>query len=280
MRLSISRFAFVLIAAWGLQARADAEPLVVVSVAPMVQIVERLAGGRVEVRGLVPAGADVETYSPTLRQMSELARARLVFEVGHSAMLLERRQLAPFLEAHPEVATVRLSDFAAPGADRGDPHLWLSARLMRAAAAELAARLVELLPAAAGEIRANALALDAEIAALDAELTERLGGTPTKSFLVFHPALGILASDYGLEQVAIERDGKEPSPAQLARTVEWARHERVRVVLVQRGLPTRAAESIAREIGGRTLEIAPLDTDWLASLRRIAAALEVALDRG
>jgi zinc transport system substrate-binding protein len=151
---------------------------------------------------------------------------------------------------------------------------------VRAAAVELTARLVDLLPTAAGEIRARSASLDAEIAALDAELAERLARPRARSFLVFHPALGILAGDYGLEQVAIERDGKEPSPAQLARTVEWARRERVRVVLVQRGLPTRAAEAIAREIGGRTLEIAPLDVDWLGSMRRIAAALEVALDRG
>jgi zinc transport system substrate-binding protein len=110
VRFPLSRITLFLVAAAGLQAPADAEPpVVVVSVAPMGQIVERLAGERVEVRSLVPAGADVETYSPTPRQMAELARARLVFEVGHPAMLIEHRQLQPYLEAHPEVAAVRLS---------------------------------------------------------------------------------------------------------------------------------------------------------------------------
>ncbi len=280
MRSSTSRFALGLLAALKLAApAAAARPLVVVSVAPMEQLVRRLAGEGVEVRSLVPAGADVESYSPSPRQMAELARAALVFEVGHPAMLLERRQLHPFLEAHPEVGTVRLRDFADPKLDRGDPHLWVSPRLMRAAAAELAARLAALLPAAAEEIRARARALDGEIASLDAELAGRLAGPTARSFLIFHPALGPLATDYGLEQVAIERDGKEPSPAHLVRTVAWARGEGVRVVLVQRGLPTRAAEAIAMEIGGRTLEIAPLDPDWMAGLRRIGAALEVALAR-
>lgn len=255
-------------------------PRVVVSLAPMEQLVRRLAGEAAEVESFVPAGTSVETFAPTPRQVAALSRAALVFEVGHPAVLLERRQVDPFLADHPEIGRLRLADVAGAVADPGDPHLWMSPRRMRRAAAALADRLAAMLPASAGEIQENARRLDAEIAELDADLSKRFAATEAKSFLVDHPALGAFASDYGLEQVAIEHEGKEPTPAGLARTVAWARRAGVRVVLVQRGLPTRAALAVAREIGGEPVEIDPLDADWLGGMRRTAAAVAGALAGG
>ncbi len=34
-------------------------------------------------------------------------------------------------------------------------------------------------------------------------------------FIVFHPAWGYFAEAYGLEQVPVEIEGKEPKPSQL-----------------------------------------------------------------
>ncbi|MCB1007460.1 MAG: zinc ABC transporter substrate-binding protein [Acidobacteria bacterium] len=251
-----------------------------VTLAPMEQVVLRLAGDAVEVESFVPAGADVETFAPTPRQMAALARADLLFEVGHPGVLLESRQIDPFLARHPEIARLRLADVGAPLADPDDPHLWLSPRRMRAAAAALADLLARRLPADAEAIAARARELDGEIAALDRDLTARFAAAKGRAFLVFHPALGAFAADYGLEQVAIEREGKEPSPTWLARTLEWARAAGVRVVLVQRGKPTRAAAVVAGELGARTVEIDPLDADWLGGVRRTAEAVEEALVGG
>ncbi len=268
-------------------AGGEQRPRVVVSVAPMAQLVERLAGDAVALEVLVPRGADVESYSPTPQQMVTLARADLVFAVGHPAFLLERRQLDPWLATHPEVARVLLSEVlkkseagGAPAAGDHDPHLWVSPRRMRAAAGELAAALVRLLPDAGVALEARRRSLDAEIAALDAELGRRFAALSRRSFLIHHPALGHLARDYGLEQVAIEHEGKEPSPAGLARTIAWARAEGIRVVLVQRGQPARGARIVAGELGATTLEMDPLDPDWLAAMRRIGDALAAALDHG
>lgn len=268
-------------------ANGDERPRAVVSVAPMAQLVERLAGDAVALEVLVPPGADVESYSPTPQQMVALARADLLFAVGHPAFLLERRQLDPWLAAHPEVARVLLSEVAgesgataASEASGHDPHLWVSPRRMRAAAGELSVALVRLLPDERSAIAERSRALDAEIAALDAELGRRFAALPRKSFLIHHPALGHLARDYGLEQVAIEHEGKEPSPAGLARTIAWARAEGIRVVLVQRGQPSRGARIVADELGATTVEIDPLDPDWLAATRRIGDALAAALDHG
>jgi zinc transport system substrate-binding protein len=249
----------------------------VVTVRPLAGIVERLAGGAAEVRVLVPPGADVETFAPTPRDVAALERARLAVTVGDPAVLFERLHLDPWLADHPDVPRIRLAD--APGS-AADPHLWLSPRAVAAVLPEIARHLSALVPAAAGAIAARRDELAREAAALDRELARRFAGATARSFVIQHPSLECWARDYGLTQIAIEAEGKEPSPARLAALVERARAGRASAVLVQRGVPGRGGEIVAAAIGARTIEIDPMDADWLASLRRIADAVAAALFEG
>ena len=281
MRTIACNFAALLAA--GALAAAE-RPMVVVSVAPQRGIVERLAGASVDLLTLIPTGSDVETYAPSAQQAAGLERAALVFWVGHPAVPLEARLLAPWLARRPGVPRVALVDHdpagtggepARHGESHGDPHLWTSPRVVRGAAVELTEALAALLPDEAMAIRARGAAFDAEIAALDGRLAARLAGGGR--FLVDHPSLGYLARDYGLEQRALEHDGKEPTPKQLARLVAWARGAGVRVVLAQRGASRRSAELLARETGAELLEVDPLAPDWLDGIERLGAALERAV---
>ena len=54
-------------------AAPDARPRVAVSVEPQRELVERLAGGAVEVVAMIAANSDVESYSPSPQQMAALA---------------------------------------------------------------------------------------------------------------------------------------------------------------------------------------------------------------
>jgi zinc transport system substrate-binding protein len=286
MLQSIPRIA--LLGALAASPAAAARPSVAVTVAPLAEIVERLAGANVEVVTLVPPGADVESYAVEPSQAAALERAALLVAVGHPAVALEARLVAPWVDRHGEGARVALADHLRGGrgsgngepdaAARADPHLWLSPRVVRGAAAELAVELERLLPAEAAAIRSRAVALTAEIAAVEERLGRRLGAHGGR-FLIDHPSLGHLARELGLEQVALENEGKEPTPAQLARLVERARRDGYRVVLVQRGASRRGAELLAREIGAELVEIDALARDWLANLERLGEALARAVVR-
>ena len=76
--------------------------------------------------------------------------------------------------------------------------------------------------------------------------------------------------------MAIETDGKEPSPRRLVELVGEARRAGTRAVFVQRGEYDRPAQAIAQEIGARVVALEPLAEDWPANLRRTAAALREA----
>lgn len=80
--------------------------------------------------------------------------------------------------------------------------------------------------------------------------------------------------------MAIESGGKEPSPLALAKLIEEARRDGVRVVFTQPGFSDRSARTLAREIGARVVALDPLAYDWPDNLRRVAAALREALADG
>jgi zinc transport system substrate-binding protein len=113
--------------------------------------------------------------------------------------------------------------------------------------------------------------------ALDADIRSSLTGIGNRTFIVYHPAWGYFAREYGLKQLGIERDGKEPQAAYMARLINEARENNVKVIFVSPQFDTRSAEAIAREIGGRVISIDPEGRDYLDNMRKVAEALREAL---
>ena len=95
--------------------------------------------------------------------------------------------------------------------------------------------------------------------------------------MVFHPSWGYFAHAYGLEQIPIEIEGKNPKPAQLKELIEHAREKDIKVIFVQPQFSARNAELVAREIGGQVAFADPLAEDWMANLREVADKFKAAL---
>ena len=259
---------------------------VTVSIVPQAYFVERIGGEHVAVQVMVEPGQSPHTYEPKPEQLVALSQSNVYFSIGVS---FEDAWLERIAAASPGMLLV---DTAAgierrpiEAHDHGDddddheedhegenldPHIWLSPRLVKIQARHMADALAELDPEHAQEYRDNLVAFEAEIDALDAEIRQQLAGLTSAKFLVFHPSWGYFADEYGLEQVAIEVGGQEPSAAELAQLITMAREEGIRVVFAQPEFSTRSAEVIAEEIDGRVLLINPLALDWAENLREVA----------
>ncbi len=251
-----------------------------VSVPPQAYFVERIGGPHVEVQVLIPPGASPESYEPSPRQLAGLAHAQLYVEVGHPAFPLEGRYLAPILRRNPGVRAVSMSAGGDPAAPAEDPHLWLDPEVVRATSRAIADALAAIDPDHRPVYQANLAAFLADLDALEGEIRATLAAVPRRSFLVYHPAWGAFARRFGLEQIAIETEGKEPGPATLRSLIEQARAAKVRVLFVQPGFPTRSAQVIAEHIGAEVVLLDPLARDWLANLRQVATLLRRALTDG
>jgi zinc transport system substrate-binding protein len=154
-----------------------------------------------------------------------------------------------------------------------DTHVWTSPPLVKSMGAAIRAALSELRPGQAAQFNANFNRFAADLEALDAEIRARLVPLQVRRFLVFHPAWGYYADTYGLTQMAIEFEGKEPGPRALAGLIEAARSAGVRAVLVQPQFSPRAAQQVAAAIGGRVESVDNLSADYFGTLRRVTEVI-------
>ncbi|WP_295437813.1 zinc ABC transporter substrate-binding protein [uncultured Thiodictyon sp.] len=279
-----------------------AEPLpVFVSVVPLQTFVERIGGDQVRVRSMVAPGQNPHTYEPTPKQVADLAGAVLYVRVG---VPLEDAWLPRIRATNPGLRVLDVRDGLAlrpndqvqpaPGpegdADHGDghgdhddehghdhgaldTHVWTSPPLVKSMGAAIRAALSDLRPGQAALFAANDARFAADLDALDAEIRDRLKPLQVRRFLVFHPAWGYYADTYGLTQVAIEFEGKEPGPRALAGLIDAARAAGVRAVLTQPQFSPRAAQQVAAAIGGRVESVDPLSADYFGALRRVTGVI-------
>jgi zinc transport system substrate-binding protein len=164
------------------------------------------------------------------------------------------------------------------GHGQADPHIWLSPRLIIRQAGTIRDALGELDPGRQTVFDENLRAFTRELEQLDAQLSAELSGVRGRAFCIYHPELGYFAAAYGLRQIAVETEGKDPSPRELAALVRQARAERITAIFVQPQFSRTAAAALAREIGARVEEVDPLERDVPANLRRIASRLRAAMD--
>ena len=292
---------------WTDSAAAD-EPRkvrVVAGIAPVAYFVERVGGDQVNVTTLVGPSDSPHTFEPSPKRVAEIAGARVYFRIG---VEFEKTLVPRFEQMFPGMRIVDLregvklramsidcehDDRDAVAHEHGlecahdhdehdhaggkDPHTWLSPRVARHQAGLIAAALIELDPDHAETYQRNLAAFQAELDALHAELSNTLSPLRGRAVLVFHPAYGYFLDAYGLRQMPVQVEGKEPTAKQLVALIRQAQENDIRVVFVQPQFSTKSAEALARHIRGVVVPLDPLAPDYLANLRRMAANLKAGL---
>jgi zinc transport system substrate-binding protein len=268
-----------------------------VSISPQRYFVQKIGGDLVDVSVLVPAGASPHNFEPKPQQMAELSKSAVYFAVGID---FEKFWLKRIAAAHPKLHVVYTDDGIAKipmvdhdheetsrrpqpqaskteipeknnhGSVSPDPHVWLSPALVKIQAGHIRNALVALDPAHRSTYESNYASFMREIDELDAELKALFAGRKGEQFMVFHPSWGYFAEAYGLVQVPVEIEGKEPKPAQLRKLIRHARERHIKTVFVQPQFSAKSAELLSREIGGQIVFADPLAEDWAGNLREVA----------
>ena len=286
------RYAAVLPLVLGLAAGClAAEPLAVaVSILPQKYFVERIGGDAVRVTVMVPPGADPHSYEPRPRQMAELAASALYLAIGvdfERAWLKRLRSANPRLRGRPHGrrryrnAQWPSGPPAAGGHRHGsaepDPHIWLSPPLVKTLSGNILQALAAADPGNRAAYEERCARFLQQVEALDAELKTVFADRRGTRFIVLHPAWGYFADAYGLEQIPIEVEGKDPKPAQLQNLIQRARSRGITAVFVQPQFSTKTAELVAREIGGQVIAADDLAENWPENLRATSQRLRSAL---
>ena len=112
-----------------------------------------------------------------------------------------------------------------------------------------------------------------ELDRIDRQTQLALAPKQEKTFLIYHPALTYFAADYGLKQISIEEDGKEPSPEHLKEIIDLAIEKDIRLILIQSQFDKSNAQSIARQINGKVISIDPLAENWEEEINKLIRLL-------
>lgn len=276
--------ATLLLTACGGQSRRPSveKPLLTVTIEPLRYFVEAVGGTCFDVTTIVPEGTSPETYDPTPQQLVDLAQSKAYLQVGYIGFeqnwigrLKENYPDIPFFNLSSGIELIREKDREHQGhvhAGGVEPHVWNSARNAEIMTDNICAVLSSLDQAHSGIFMHRADSLKQLIRETDREI-RRLLQQGDRSFLIYHPALSYFARDYGLTQICIEENGKEPSPAQLQQLIRRCRDEQVRVIFVQQEFDERNARLIATELGVRLIPIHPLSYRWQEEMLKVAQAL-------
>jgi zinc transport system substrate-binding protein len=269
------------VAAWVVACSSSApppqRPVVVVSVLPQAYFVERLAGDLVDIEVMIPPGASPSSYEPSIGQLRAMSDASLYVKVGHPNFPFERAWLDDLLSERSDLTVVDCASDVREANE--DPHIWLSPGCVRAIAPKISGALVDLMPARRPDLERNLQSLLADVDNLDAEIHALLDPHVGRQILVFHPAWSYFTREYGLEQVAIEREHKEPSSHELSDLIDDAHHRGFQVVFVQPQLSRRSADLVAMELGAEVVVLDPLARNWLSNMRHVAETIEECLSR-
>lgn len=295
MRRLLSVCICLIVIGISLSARAEGPLVVGVSIPPQAWLVSAIGGSYVKPLVLLPPGASPATYEPGPRQLAQLSRARLYFSIGvpfEKALLPRLAATFPQLKVVPMQKGIKPRRLEGhhhhqgergheqekehqPGHEPGapDPHVWLGPRQMMQLAANTTGALSALDPAHAARFGANLARVHQQMVALDARLLEVLAPLKGRTVLVYHPAYGYLLDTYGLQQEAVELEGKEPGPRRLAAIVDQAKAEGIRVIFVQPQFNPASAKALARAIHGAVVPLDPLARDYPANLAAMAEAI-------
>lgn len=276
-----------------------AKPAVVASLFPLADFARHVAGDRAVVTSLVPPGVAPHDWEPSPRDVAEVRKAAVFvysgagFEQAADRIL---KELAAGAGPVPLDAAAGLplretpaEGGRAPSPRAKDPHVWLDPVLAQRQVETIAEGLARVDPAGARAYRDNAATYRARLGELHDAFTAGLAGCDRREVVTSHAAFGYLTARYALTQVPIMgmAPESEPSPADLARLVRFARQRHVTHIFFESLVSPRVADTLAREVGAKTLVLNPVEgltreeaaagKDYLALMRTNLDHLRIAL---
>ena len=259
--------------------------LVSVSILPQKYLTEQIAGDYLTVNVMIPPGMNPATCDLSTEQLKKLYDSDLCFTIGY--LPFEQIHLFPVLENRPDIQIVNHSanlqlihgscghtHAAGDEHDGVDPHIWLSPAHARTMATTVYEVLSEKYPEQKLQFEQNYQALLQKIDSIADRAKQVLDHKKDKIFLIYHPALTYFAADYGMEQISIEDEGKEPNPSHLKAVIDTCRAKGIKIVFIQNQFDVANAKAIAKEIDGEVIAIDPLSPDWKAEMCSLLGIIE------
>jgi zinc transport system substrate-binding protein len=250
---------------------AQAAPKIklVVSILPLKYLAERVGGDNVDVSALIGQGQNPELYEPQPTQISTLTKANVYYQIG---IPFEQVWIKKIPSLNPQITIVDLRTHIKFIKAEGetDPHVWTSPIIAKQMAQDIRDSLIKLDQKSQNVYEQNYLALAKDLDNLDQEIKTKVAKIKIHTFLVFHPSWGYFADAYRLKQLAVEIEGKESGPQDIAAVMHQAEQEGIKVIFIQPQFGNTEAKALAGTMKIKVDTLDPLAYDYIGNLRLVA----------
>lgn len=257
------------------QSNENNDTTIFVSITPLKMLVEEVTCGDFPIEVLVPEGASPETYDPTARQLTAANDAQMLFTTG---LITFEQGLVSRIANNENIVDLSDSITLLKGScthnhcahSHGiDPHTWTSPRALYTMVSTIQREVMKRYPDST-KYDTAAQHLLKRIENLDTECSEKIRNANVKAMMIYHPAYTYYANDYGIKQIAIEQDGKEPSPRMLTKLVDEAKANNLHYIFIQPQYSTDKIAPLAAECGAEVIVTDPLSDDIIGEIERVS----------
>ena len=250
------------------------KPIISVSILPQKYFVEKISGDNFLINVLIPSGASPASYEPSPLQIKQLEESALYLKTGElgfeKTWIRDLEKKLPNIKFYNTSLGIDLLEGGSHSHDSHDhamdPHVWVSPRNVKIIAKNIQQAISSFDPTNAEFYQANLMAFENELDSLDNVLKDKLESCNHRHFIIYHPALSYFARDYGLVQIPLEMEGKEPGFQHMQNIVDVAKENNIRLIFVQKEFNLDEAKTLEGEISGKIVVINPLDYNWSQQL--------------
>jgi zinc transport system substrate-binding protein len=267
---------------------------------PMYYFAKKIGGDRIDLRTLIPPGAEPHDWEPGPRDISNLQNASVFIYNGagmenwvekilksinnENIIIVEASKGVDLLEDKGHRNNDEEND-----SKQYDPHVWLNPKYAKKQLEAVKNALVKADPINKDYYEENFLNNSRKMDELDTEYKNTISKFTRKDIVVTHGAFGYLCSAYELRQLAIEGSGHdlEPSPGKMADIIKFIRENNVKVIFHEELSNPKVAEAVARETGVKIMVLNTLGRlsekdmkdgkEYFSIMQQNLEALELAL---
>ena len=238
---------------------------VVASFYPLYYFSERIGGDKADVHNLTPAGAEPHDYELTAQDIVLIESGNLLVLNGGNLEVWGdsiKKSLIPTQTVLVVAGEGLANQLIAEGNENIiDPHVWLSPPLAEGMVDKILGGFQASDPANTSYYAANAEALKEDLKNLNTDYLTGLKDCALKDVITSHASFGYLASAYGLRQISIAglSPDAEPSPKEIGAIAEFAKESGVKYIFFESLVSPKLSETIATEVGAKTLILNPLE---------------------
>ena len=235
---------------------------VTVSIYPLKEYAEAIAGDKAEVTCMVPDNVEPHDYDPKAKELSALSKSDIFV---YSGLGMENwLDKVDDITGDSKVLKVDSSTGIETRTEENavDPHIWLSLKNAKIQSENIKNALVQADSENKDYYEENYEKFKGELEDLYNEYKPKFDSLSKKNFITGHAAFGYLCRDFGLTQKSVENlfgEG-EPTPGQLKELVNFCKENNIKTVFSESLASPKVSETLANEVGAEVVPIYTLES--------------------